>query len=61
VRAAEAGRHAEALRGADGDIGAELARRAQQREGEEIGGDDGEGAGGVGGGEEFFEIVNRYL
>ena len=37
VRAAEAQRHAEALRAADRDVGAELARRRQQRQREQIG------------------------
>jgi len=52
VRAAETERDAEALGGTDGDIGAEFAGRAEEGEREEIGGDDGIGAGGVGGGEE---------
>ena len=47
VRSAEAERNAEALRAADGDIGAEFARRLEERERENIGGDDGERAGGV--------------
>jgi hypothetical protein len=38
VRPAVAHRHAEALRRAERDIGAQLARRRKQREGEEIGG-----------------------
>ena len=58
MRAAETHRHAEALRGTDGDIGTELARRAQQGEGEQIGGDDRQGAGGMGGGEERGEVVD---
>ena len=40
VRAAIADRHAEALRRADDDVGAPFARRRQQREREEVGGDD---------------------
>ena len=44
MRAAVAHRHAEALRGADADVGAELARRHEQRQGEQIGGDDGNAA-----------------
>ena len=59
VRSAEAERDAEALGGADGDIGAEFAGGAEQGECEEIGGDDGERAGGVGGDEEAFEVVDR--
>ena len=39
VGSAIAERHAEALRGTDGDVGAELARRLEQREREQIGGD----------------------
>ena len=39
VRAAEAERHAEALRRADDDVGAHLARRREQREREQVGGD----------------------
>ncbi len=38
---------AETLRGADGDIGAKLARGPQERESEEIGRDHGEGTGGM--------------
>ena len=40
VRAAVAERHAEALRAADDDVGAHLARRRHQRARQEIGGDD---------------------
>ena len=40
VRAAVAHRHAEALRVADDDVGAELAGRHQQRQREQVGGDD---------------------
>ena len=58
MRAAETHGHAEALRGADGDIGAEFSGGAEQGEREQIGGDDGERAGGVGGGEEFLEVVD---
>ena len=45
VRSAEAERNAETLRAADGDIGAEFARRLQQGERENIGRDDDERAG----------------
>ena len=38
VRPAEAERHAEALRGADHDVGPDLARRAQQAQREQVGG-----------------------
>ena len=40
VRAAVAERHAEALAGADGDVGADLARRLEQRQRQQVGGDD---------------------
>ena len=48
VRAAEAHRDAEALGGADGDVRAEFAGRLDEREREQVGGDDDQGAGGVG-------------
>ena len=44
VRAAEADRDAEALRRADDDVGAHLARRLEQHEREQVGGDAGERA-----------------
>ena len=47
VRAAVAHRHAEALRRADDDVGAPFAGRRQQREREQVGGDDDEAAGRV--------------
>ena len=59
MRSAETQRHAEALRRADGDIRAEFTGRAQQREREKIGRDDGVRADRVRGGEESLEIVNR--
>ena len=40
MRAAEAHGDAEALAGAAGDVGAPLPRRLQQREGQQVGGDD---------------------
>ena len=40
-------RHAEALRRADRDVGAELTRRRRQHARQQVGGDDGEAAGGV--------------
>ena len=40
VRSAEAERNAKALRVADGDVRAEFARRSQQSERENVGGDD---------------------
>ncbi len=47
MRTAVAERHAEALRVADADVGAPLARRRQQHEAHEIGGDGDHGTGGV--------------
>ena len=59
MRTPEAHRHAEALGGADRDIGAELSRRAQQGEGEQVRRDDGIRARCVGGGEERLEVMDR--
>jgi hypothetical protein len=39
VRAAEAHRHAEPLGGADRDVGAQLSRRREQGQREQVGGD----------------------
>ena len=47
VRSAVAQRHAEALRDADGDVGAELARRREQRRGQQVGRHDDQRAGGM--------------
>jgi hypothetical protein len=47
VRATEAQRHAEALGAADGHVGAELARRGQQGQGQQVGGHGHQGVGGV--------------
>ena len=44
MRAAIAHRHAKALRRTDGDVGAELAGRGEQRQRQQIGGDDRERA-----------------
>ena len=52
VRAAVAHRHAEALRRADGDVGAPFAGRSEQRQREQVGGDDHEPATRVHGGDE---------
>ena len=57
VRAAEADRHAEALRRADDDVGAHLARRREQDEREQVGGDAGEGACGVDLGDQGREVA----
>ena len=48
MRAAVAHGHAEALRRADRDVGAELARRPQQGERQQVGRHHHQGAGGVG-------------
>ncbi len=58
VRAAETEGDSKALGRADGDVGAELGGRTQQGEREQIGGDDAQRAGGVGGLEKRSEIVN---
>ncbi len=58
VRPAEAERHAETLRGADGDVRTKFAGRPEQREREQVGGRDGERAGGVGGGEEIRKVMH---
>ena len=47
MRAAISHRHAEPLRRADRDVGAELARRHEQRQRQRIGGHDGDGVVGV--------------
>ena len=44
MRSAITHRHAEALRRADGDVGAEITGRGQQRQSQRIGGDNGERA-----------------
>src|SRR5581483_11588315 len=44
VRTAEAHRHTEALGGADGDVGAQLTRRGEQGQREQVGGDRDQGA-----------------
>ena len=51
VGAAVAHGDAEALGGADGEVGAEFAGRGEQGEGEGVGGHDGDGSGGVEGGD----------
>ena len=58
MRSAEAHRNAEALRGADGHIGAEFARSAQQRKCEQVGRDNAERAGRVGFFKEGGEVVD---
>ena len=49
------------MRAADGDVRAHFARRAQEREGENIGRDDGERAGVVRGFDERLVIDDRAL
>lgn len=58
VRAAVADRDTEALRGADGDIGAHFAGRFQQRQRQDIGGDHGDGAGLVQARDQAGEIMH---
>ena len=53
VRAAETQRYAEPLRGADSNVGAEFTGRFDQRQREQIGGEDDHHAGGVG----FFHQI----
>ena len=57
VGSAEAHGHAEALGGADDDVGAHPTGGGEEDEGEEIGADDGEGAGVVGGGDLGVEVA----
>ena len=59
MRSAESHWHAETLGGADHNVGAEFARGAQQREREQVGGDDAERTGGMGLGEKVRVVVNR--
>ena len=59
VRAAAAHRHAEALRRAAGDVGAELARRRDQGQREQVGGDDEGGAVGVDARRVAAQVVQR--
>ncbi len=59
VRSAKPKWHAEALRGSNGNVGAELARRSQQRERENIRRDNRQGAGRVGALDEGTVIANR--
>ena len=61
VRSAEAERHAEALRVADGDVRAEFSRRLQQRQRQKIRGDDDQRAGVVRLLNEFSVIENRAV
>ncbi len=56
VRPAEPERHAEALRVADDDVGAELAGRRQQREREQIGGGRDQHLRGVGAGDDRSDV-----
>ena len=61
VRAAVAQGHAEALRGAHADVGAELAGRAQQAQREQVGGDAQHGARGVGGLGQVRVVLDRAV
>ena len=57
MRAAETHRHAEALRRTDDDVGAHLAGRRQQRQRQRVGGDDGQRAGLMGGGDFLRQVA----
>ncbi|MNZ53724.1 hypothetical protein D3C78_716090 [compost metagenome] len=66
VRATEAQWHAEALGAADGHVGAELARRGQQGQGQQVGGHGDQGVGGVEALDHFavvehFTVAGRVL
>jgi hypothetical protein len=63
VRATEAQRHAEALGAADGHVGAELARRGQQGQGQQVGGHGHQGVGSAGHGAvvEHVTVAGRVL
>ena len=61
VRPAESERNTETLRAADGNIGAKFSGRFQQRERENVGGDDHERAGVVRGFDEIRVIENRAV
>ncbi len=56
MRAAESERHAEALRVADDDVGAELAGRRQQRQREQVGGGRDQHLRGVGAGDDRSDV-----
>ena len=59
MRSAEAERHAEALRVADDDVGAELAGRRQQRERQQVGRDGDQHLGGVRPGDDRPDVDHR--
>ena len=59
MRPAIAHRHAETLRRTDRDVGAEFARRGQQRQRQQIGGDNGERALGVQRRDRRTQVANR--
>ncbi len=61
VRSARTKRNAEALRAADGDIRSEFARRPQQSQREDVGGDDDQCAGVMRAVDELLVIVNRAV
>ncbi len=58
VRSAVSHRHAESLRAADRDVGAELARRREQRKRERVGGDSGQRAAGARGGDGRAQVTD---
>jgi hypothetical protein len=61
VRPAESERHSETLGGAHADIGAEFTRGAKDREGEDVGRDDDERAGGMGFFGERLVVLHRAV
>ena len=61
VRAAIAHRHAEALGGAEDDVGTQLAGRGEQRQGQQVGGDAGEAAGGMDGVDDGPRVADRTV
>lgn len=61
MRTAIANRNAEALRRADGDIGTHFARRFQERQRQDIGGDNSDGAGLVQAGDQAGEITHMAV
>ncbi|MNE07080.1 hypothetical protein D3C80_996870 [compost metagenome] len=61
MRAAVTDRNAKTLRGADGDIRTHFARRLQQRQRQEIGGDGGDGAGLMQAGNQAREIADMAV
>jgi hypothetical protein len=61
VRSAVAERHAKALRVADHHVGAHLARRREQRQGQQVGGHGDQHAGGMGAGNDLRQILDAAV